>query len=184
MDATPATPNESPAPHKAAVVVDPGWLFVLAGLGLIGCSLLIPAADDLADARYLRDRAVAIEAHRVERLTRYEEFLEGLHARDQTLALSLAASQLNQIPADRSPLPVMESVSVRPVAGSGMGDDSPGLTDASVFPALEPPAQRLPERTRAGSILERLVLSPKTGIWVGLTGSICVLIGLLPRARR
>lgn len=137
---------------------------------MIGCSLLIPAADDLAQARHLRDRALVIERHRVDRLMRHEEFLEGLQARDETLALSLAASQLNQIPFDRTPL--------------GTGVSSPGLSDASVFPALEPPPPSLPERRRGDSILERLVLSPRTGLWVGVIGSVCVLIGLLPRARR
>lgn len=194
-------------PSTATAVLDPGWLFVVAGTALIGAALLIPAADDLAEARFLRDRAMAIEQHRLERLSRHEEFLEGLEAKDQTLALSLAASQLNQIPADRTPLPqptagkekVVRPVSTRP-PGAKDGPTSPapsagsldlypedeslGLTDASVFPALEPPPVQLPQRHRGDSILERLVLSPKTGLWVGLAGALSVMIGLLPRSRR
>lgn len=155
---------------RLPAVVDTGWPFVLAGLAMIGCSLLIPAADDLAHARHLRDRALVIEHHRIERLMRHEEFLEGLQARDETLALSLAASQLNQIPSDRTPVET--------------GASSPGLTDASVFPALEPPPPTLPERHRGQSMLERLVLSPRTGLWFSVAGAVCVLVGLLPRTRR
>lgn len=180
------------APHQAppAAILDPGWLFVIAGVALIGASLLIPAADDLAEARHLRDRALAIEQHRLERLTRHEEFLEGLQAKDQTLALSLAASQLNQIPSDRSPLPTPDApaFSVKDnrlhTQANVTPEESLGLTDASVFPALEPPPAQLPQRRRGNSLLEQLVLSPKTGIWIGLTGAVSVLIGLLPRTRR
>ncbi len=161
--------------------MDPGWLFVIAGMALIGCSVLIPAADDLAEARYLRDRAMAIEQQRVDRLTRYEEFIEGIHAQDPTLALSLAASQLNQIPADRSPLPEAETAGR---AAPGKADELAGAGDASVYPALEPPPVELSARMKGGSLLERLVLSPKTGLWVGMMGAISVMIGLLPRARR
>jgi hypothetical protein len=159
------------------MVIDPGWLFIIAGMGLIGSSLLIPAVDSLAEARHLRDRALAIEQHRFDRIIRHEEFLEGLHVKDPTLALSLAASQLNQIPADRNPMAITASE-------SKSTDEPLGLSDASVFPALEPPPIELPVRKRGDSLLEQLVLSPKTGLWVGLTGAVCVLIGLLPRARR
>ncbi len=193
MDASAPAPDSlsghAPVP-LAPAVLDPGWLFILAGMALIGCSVLIPAADGLAEARHLRDRALAIEQHRLERLTRHEEFLEGLHARDQTLALSLAASQLNEIPIDRSPMPVSDGgpgshqPGKPPVSSQAPGEESLGLTDASVFPALEPPPVQLPERRRGDSLLERMVLSPKTGIWIGLAGAVSVLIGLLPRARR
>lgn len=184
--AAPATPNSDSemSPHEARAgtapaptVIDPGWLFIIAGMGLIGSSLLIPAVDGLADARHLRDRALAIEQHRLDRILRHEEFLEGLHAKDPTLALSLAASQLNQIPIDRKPMPISSE-------SAASLDEPLGLSDASVFPALEPPPLELPTRQRANSLLEQLVLSPKTGLWVGLSGAVCVLVGLLPRSRR
>lgn len=185
MPVAATSPHHDPSGVRSAgpALLDPGWLFVIAGLALIGCSVLIPAANDLAEARYLRDRAMVIEQHRIDRLTRHEEFLEGLHAQDEMLALSLAASQLNQIPADRFPVAdVVQS------SNSGRGVEPPpesmGLADASVFPSLEPPALQLPERVRGNSLLERLVLSPRTGILFGLGGSVCVMIGLLPRARR
>jgi hypothetical protein len=185
--ALPATSNPEPSQPtaqqargvsaSAPMVIDPGWLFIIAGMGLIGSSLLIPAVDSLAEARHLRDRALTIEQHRLDRIIRHEEFLEGLHVKDPTLALSLAASQLNQIPSDRNPMPI--------TASEAKSTDEPlGLSDASVFPALEPPPIELPVRKRGNSLLEQLVLSPKTGLWVGLTGAVCVLIGLLPRARR
>lgn len=150
-------------------VLDPGWLYVLVGIALLGASILIPAADSLAEARYLRDRALAIEAHRLERMKNYEDFLEGIHAQDPKLALSLAATQLNQIPVDRSPLP---------------GEWASGNPDASVFPALEPGPLKIADRRPVDSILERLVTGPRTSLWVTIAGAALVLFGVLPRASR
>jgi hypothetical protein len=173
--AEPASPTGAPADRRsrAAAIMDPGWLFVLSGATLIGAAMVIPALDALAEARYLRDRALAVEAQRADRITRHEELLEGLHARDAVLSMSLAASQLNQIPSDRRPLP-----------GTGLDGESLGLADASVFPSLEPVAISFVERRQGQSMLERLILNPKTGVWVGLIGAVCILIGLLPRATR
>ena len=42
---------------------DPGWLFLLAGFGLLGSLVLIPAMEDVEAARFKRDQVLAIEAH-------------------------------------------------------------------------------------------------------------------------
>jgi len=149
--------------------LDPGWLFLAAGLMVIGATVLIPAADDLSEARFLRDRARLVEGHRQERLDRYENYLGALDRREPPLVMSLAASQLNQIPADRSPFLITQ------------GSTS---ANASVYPALEPPPLRLPERQKIGSTLEKWTTDPTTRLWLIAGGAVCVMVGLLPKARR
>lgn len=159
-----------PASGRRQVAFDPGWLFLLAGLGLIGASILIPAVDALRQARWLRDQARVIEHHRLERIARHEEFLAALREQDPTVSLALAASQLNQIPADRNPL-----------AGDPLEQVAGG---ASVFPALEPDPIVLPTETKIDSTLHRLVTGERTRSWIIVVGAVLTLIGLLPAGAR
>lgn len=159
--AVPATPSRS--------VFDPGWLFLIAGLAILAATILIPAQDDLDQARWLRDRALAVEHHRLDRLDRYDSYLKSLDDADQSLIQSLAASQLNQIPSDRTPLP---------------GTTETARSSASVFPALEPEPLILNDRHHVGSLLERWTTNDRTRIWLIGGGAFCVLIGLLPAASR
>lgn len=149
--------------------IDPGWLFLLAGLALLGATLLIPAADELDQARWLRDRALAIEAHRKARIARYEEYVSALDQREPDLVLTLAASQLNQIPVDRAVIPGMHDARTASI---------------SVFPALEPEPLPLVERKKVESRLARLATGEKSRLWMIAGGSLCVLVGLLPTTRR
>lgn len=141
----------------------------MAGVGLLGASILIPAVDALNHARWLRDQARVIEQHRLERIARHEEFLGALKEEDGTLGLALAASQLNQIPADRTPL---TGDQLEQVAGG-----------ASVFPALEPDPLVLPQQVKVESTLHRLVTGERTRSWVIVIGAVLLLIGLLPAGR-
>ncbi len=147
---------------------DPGWLFLAAGLAVLGAAVIIPAYEEAAEVRFKRERAVAVEKHRESRIARYEEFLGAVDSRVPSLVESLAATQLNQIPTERAALPV----------GVPRGNG-----DASVFPALEPEPLVLPEREKSPSRLERLVSDESTRKWVIVAGAVCVLIGLLPAAR-
>ncbi len=149
-------------------LIDAGWLFMLAGVALIGATVLIPAADDLAYAQWLRDRGLAVERHRLDRLARYEEYLAAIEQRQPALIQSLAASQLNQIPATQAIIP-----------GAAVNADA----DASVFPALEPPPLRLPERRMIDSTLQRWTTNDRYRPWLLIGGAGCVLIGLLPPSR-
>lgn len=146
---------------------DPSWLFVVAGLAILCATILIPAADDLAHARWLRDRALLLEKQRLERLSNYAEYRGALEEARPQLVMFLAGSQLNQIPADRRPIPGLS----RPDAGN-----------ASVFEALEPSPVVLPERRRIGSLLERWTTNDRTRTWLLAGGAISLLVGLLPRA--
>lgn len=154
--------------RRSSLFFDPGWLFMLAGLTVLAATVLIPAQIDVAKAKWLRDRALTVEKHRQDRLQRYEEYLAALENKDKSLVLSLAASQLNQIPADRAALP---------------GSTIDALRNASVFPALEPAALSLPEWKPVDSTLVRWTTDGRKRLLLILGGSLCVLVGLLPASR-
>jgi hypothetical protein len=147
--------------------LDPGWLYLLAGLGLVLATILIPAVRDLDDVRYQRDRALALEQHRLDRLRRYEDYLAALERREPALVMALAASQLNQIPQGRS---LIFDAPERPALS------------ASVFADLEPPPPRLPQRRMPDSALYRWTTSERARIWLLAASGICLLMGILPRA--
>jgi hypothetical protein len=157
------TPRE-----KRAAILDPGWLFLLAGLALVGATALISAQHDAALARWARDRVLAAEAHRNERLARHEEFLGALEQRQPALVESLAAAQLNQIPAERAAIP---------------GTVRDLRADASVFPALEPPPLRLAPAPKPRSTLAKWAVGERSRMWVYAGGTLMILIGLLPSSR-
>ena len=155
--------------HKTpAAMFDPGWLFLLAGLALLGATTWVSASNDTADARITRDRLLAQETHRQERIGRYEEFLGALDQKQPALIESLAAAQLNQIPADRAAIP---------------GTVRDNTVDASVFPALEPPALRLPARREVDSRLAQLIQGNLTRMVLLAGSALMILIGLLPPSR-
>lgn len=160
--------HASPNPGSQAPLLDAGWLFLLAGLAILGATVLIPAGEDLREARWLRDRALAREAHRKERLERYEGYLDALESRDDTLVESLLASQLNLIPADRGLIAEPMEARVR---------------SASVFPALEPRPLELKEFEPTRSRLGRWAIDNSSRLWMIAAGSLCVLLGLLPGGR-
>lgn len=155
------------ASRRSRALFDPGWLFLLAGVALLGAVAMIPAQEELAYARWVRDRALTIEKHRQARLDRYEEFLSALDERDRTLILTLAAGQLNLIRSDRAPIPGTVRTAV----------------DASVFPALEPPPLKIAPFSRTRSTLARWATDDHTRVWVIGAGCFLVLVGLLPASR-
>lgn len=158
--------------HGPLVRLDPGWLFLIAGVGTIAATVLIPAERDLRLARWERDKAKAVEDHRLERVRRYGQFQAALQSGDESVLLSLAATQLTQSPTDRVPLTPIPD---------------PARTSASVFPTLEPPPLREPphpDMNRRISTLERWTTDDKVRPWLLAGGVLAVLIGVLPTARR
>jgi hypothetical protein len=151
-----------------ARIIDPGWLFVIAGLAILTCLVLIPAKDDLEEARWKRDQALAVEQHRAKRLDNYRSYLAAVEEGQKPLVLALAASQLNQIPTDRSPIP---------------GLTESRHTDASVFGALEPEPLVLNDRPATTSLLHTLCTDHKLRLWTLAVGAITILLGLLPASR-
>jgi len=153
-------------------VFDPGWLFLIAGSALLAATVIIPAQEDLAHARWLGKRAAAVLDHREQRLERYREYLAAVDDQEPSVVLSLAASQLNKVPLDRSPLPGTQAWD--PKGGSAM-----------VYPALEPPPAVLPaEPAKVDSILARWARGGESRLWLIAAGGLCLLLGLLPAARQ
>ena len=159
-------------PERAPIsYLDPGWLYMLAGLALLAATVLIPATDDLGEVQLQRDRALAIERHQQRRVDNYGEYLEALKREEPPLVMALAASQLNQIPASRSL--VLETP-------EGMGG---AKATAAIFAALEPGDLSLPERHRPRSLLHRWATGEGSRTWLIAAGGVCLLMGVLPRSR-
>jgi len=151
---------DSPQPRP----LDTGWPLLISALAILGATVLIPAYRDLAEVCWQRDRAIALEKHRFDRILAHERYLAGLRAGHPELVESLAATQLGRIPANRRPLLRTATVD----------------QDASVFPALEPPPLELPEFRGTQSVLETLTTNDRTRVWVIAIGATLLLIGLLP----
>ncbi|MFG0283493.1 MAG: hypothetical protein ACF8R7_03645 [Phycisphaerales bacterium JB039] len=147
-------------------ILDVGWPYVISGSLLVGVTLLIPALDDVQEARWQRDAARAVEQRSLQRLENYARYLDALERRDPDLIRALMATQLRQVPAGE--------VALTP--------PPPAETDAVVFADLEPDPVALPPRRRAGSILERWTTSGQIRPWLLALGSLCLLVGLLPPA--
>ena len=165
----PTPQSRSNAPRRGGLFrFDAGWLFLLSGLVVMCAAVLIPAHDDLASTLYERDRARAIESWHAQRVENYAEYLDALRDGDETLVLSLAAMQLNMIPAGTTPL----VTSVRPQA-----------TSASVFPELEPAFEHPDAPQFYDSALRRWATDSRHRLWMIAGGALLVLFGLLPPSR-
>ncbi len=148
--------------------IDSGWLLLLSGLALLAAALLIPAGDDLEDARWRRDRALALERGVLDRLERHDTFLSALDAGDPPLLESLAQTQLNLVPAGRDPVAI--------------GPRTPPA--AQPLASLEPPPPVLPERVRVESTLARWATDESGRLWLIALGAGLVMFGLLPPTRK
>jgi len=142
------------------------WLIFVSGLALLVAVVLIPAGNDLADARAARDEALALERYELERLDRYETYLEALDRRDDRLLRSLAMSQLRLTPADRHVL--------LPVGATG---------DIDLFGPIEPVPELDEPAARPVSTLEDLATHQRKRLWLIAGGVLCLFVGLLPPGR-
>lgn len=140
----------------------PSWLFLLAGLGLLGATVLLPAQGDLRIAQWQRDRALSAEAQQNERLYRHQRYLAAVVSNDPTVVRSLTLTQLRRLPPGRAPL--LDAA----------------IPDADVLPALEPPEAQPPAPPEARSTLERLTSSRKHRPWLITIAAVMLFIGLLP----
>ena len=158
--------------------VDPGWLFVIAGLAFIVAGVLIPAQRELHDLEQKLAVHRAFEKRTAKQIEAYESFLEQINAAtpDEALVRRLAASQLNRMPKDAVPL--LESPT--------LNDTVPEWIEASVDVKIPTPVPN------PDTILSRLATGPKR-IWVLAMGAFLVFVGLMlapsavtarPRVRR
>ncbi|MFN0010556.1 MAG: hypothetical protein ACKVS8_02810 [Phycisphaerales bacterium] len=159
----------APSPRPASgPMLDAGWLFLLAGLALLVATVLIPAQRDVAKARFSLEQARAVEDNRLERMRRYQEYLDALNRGDEATVRALAAVQLNQASEGTALL---------------MNTGELGGRNASVFPSLEPPPIKAAQWREDQSVLERWATDDRSRLWLIAAGAMCVLIGILPPAR-
>lgn len=84
--------------------LDPGWLFIIAGLAVCASALLIPAQRDLED---VREKLVVLKAYEGvsrQRMVTYDHFLVQVEREDPALLKRLAASQFNLLPEGETPI--------------------------------------------------------------------------------
>lgn len=149
--------------------LDPGWPLVIAAIGLLGATVLIPAFDRLDEAMWERDRASAYEQNRLDRIGLHVAYLDAIKRGEPGLIRSLAAEQLNRIPAGESTLVPTGNTLFLP---------------ASVFRNLEPNPISIGPRRVKNSLLERWTTNDDTRPWLILAGGMLLLFGLLPMQRR
>lgn len=149
--------------RRRSIWPEPEWLFLLAGVALLSATVLLPAARDLAELRWQRDVALAVERQQRERVFRYERYALALAARDPQVVRALAAAQLNRMPDGRVPLLLASN-------------------DAAASPALDPPPIRMRARPAPASRLEHWATDRRSRLWLIAAGGACVLLGVLPRA--
>ncbi len=148
---------------------DPGWFFLIAGIGAIGAAVLIPAGEALDEARYRRDVALTWERERLDRLAKHEAYLASVIAREPATVRQLRALQLNLYPNGLSPLAEFEV--------------DPGLASASVFAMLEPDPRTPPDAPLHREDRSRLAswaTGERSRLWLLAAGGLGVLIGLMP----
>lgn len=156
--------------RRVGGLLDPGWLFLVAGIVLLSAVLILPAQEDLDEAKLFLARVHAAEQHRADRLERYQTYHAAVQRGEPQVLLALAASQLNQAPAGQELL----------VPGDA---GTTHARDASVFEALEPPPLALPQRAAAPSMLQQWASEPRSRLVMIGAAALCLLIGLLPPAR-
>ncbi len=147
---------------KPLFSVDPGWLFVLSGLGLLISGALVPMQRDLHE---LRDQLRVVhdrESESFQRLRAYAAFMEDLDEHEPTLVRRLAASQLNLMPKGSTAVLVSETLD------AGVTDWIEATVD---FKASEP--EPFPD-----TLLTRLALGPRR-LWLLAGGALSVFAGLM-----
>lgn len=142
--------------------IDPGWLYVMAGLAMCAAGILIPVQQDL---RNLQDQLETIRSrdqYMSLRLAASSNLIDRLDADDPVLIRRLAASQLNLVPGDARPV-LRSSAQVMNITDwidSSLRYEAPPITS-------QPPSR-----------LARLT-SGRSRLWVFGLGVLCIFFGLL-----
>ncbi len=146
--------------------LDPGWLFVAAGLTLCVAGVLIPAQRSLHDLSGQLTRIEHLHALGRDGIEAHQTFLERLRQRDPSVFRRLAAAQLNLMPAGDTALLV--ATSSRATVTDWIG--------RSVAPG--PVAAATPARSWLTSLTEGT-----RRLWVLGFGVLLVFVGLLVDGR-
>ncbi len=185
----PASERESNSEHEGHeqhdgvfALFDPGWLMLIAGVALIGTTIIIPAQRELEQAKFFKSRVDAIAKHRSDRLKNYTDYIAALDRGEPAVVEALASRQKNMA---RAGLELI--LPARPEGQTDLLTDSKVPLSASTLPELEPAPLRLPEPPKVDpaklSSLERWARDDKARPMVLLAGGGCILLGLLPWGR-
>lgn len=142
--------------------IDPGWLFLLSGILLIGASVLVPQETRLHGLREQLVVLESLERHGERRLEAYDRFLERVESGEPLVMRRLAASQL------RITEPGYERVAE---AGSARVPVSDWIDDA-VVPDLHDPIP-MPD-----TLLARWTAG-RHQFWLGGLGAFSAFLGLM-----
>lgn len=97
-------------PSRPLFRPDAGWLFLVAGLALVLAAAIIPSERQLHELRTQLDELKHAERTNFAIMGAYARFVDDLDDRDPSLLRRLAASQLNVIPRDETPLLMASTV--------------------------------------------------------------------------
>ncbi len=149
--------------------LDPGWLFLLAGLALCGSLVIVPAQSELNGLRRQLHGLRQDETVARTRVEAYGQFLDDVNRQDPLLIRRLAAAQLNVIPEGETPV-------LRATPQSAAVTD---WIDATV------PRARRPQPVGRTSVLERLA-NGRPRLWLLGAGALAVFVGVIldPSLRR
>lgn len=151
----------------------PGWMFFIAGLVLIGMTVLIPLQSNLALMQWRRDVMQKQARHLDRQVSSYADFHSALTGEDPILLQRLAYHQLNLKPAGTDPLVPLSGPGGAAARGTGRYR-SPSI-EAMLYEPLpdkgQPPS---PPNTR----LYRLAQGPKR-VAILAIGLVFVYVGLM-----
>jgi len=159
-DSQPAAQNSDWASEIAR------WGFFACGIVLVVAAAILPLNADLEWTRHQRDLALVAEQENFARNESYAGMIDAIENQNPDTLRLLAQSNMGLIPASHDALV------------------SPGYrSDPMMFELLEPAALERPVFEPQYSRLEKMVMVPKSRLWVIAGGMLLVLIGVLPAAR-
>jgi len=142
------------------------WGFFACGIVLVVAAAILPLNADLEWTRHQADLALVIEQENIARNESYAGMVAAIENQNPDTLRLLAQSNMGLIPATHDALLM------------------PGQrADPMLFELLEPAALDRPVFAPQYSRLEKLVMTPKSRLWVIAGGMLLVLIGVLPAAK-
>jgi hypothetical protein len=169
-------------PRLLASILDPGWLYLVAGLALCAAAILVPAQHDLTELEGMLARLHHEEDVLAGRLRAHADLLDDLDQLDPALVRRLAASQLNLVTAAERPAilarlsPDATSVidTIDRAANDRLGADPAAGAGTGSVPAAVPGAAPPPPTSR----LMRLTTG-RNRLWMIAGAMLCIFVGML-----
>jgi hypothetical protein len=142
--------------------LDPGWLFIAAGLSVCAAVMILPVQSDLHGLRMQLEQLRNEETRAYARLKAHSDFMDQVDRADPALIRRLAATQLNMVPEGDTPVLLAASASV-PVTH---------WIESAVKVDMRPP------KAAPDTMLSKLVNGPYR-LWIFGAGIMSVFFGVL-----